>query len=87
MLSAYHPIKNVSLNITGYYMSAQTQYAEVDQKINDIMLVNAKVAYQIKSVTVFVNGRNIFNNDSRQFWGTDRAGNTWLAGITLDLSK
>jgi iron complex outermembrane receptor protein len=83
----YNPIKNLSLNVTGYYMSAQTQYAEVDQKIDDIMLVNAKVSYQIKSVTLFVNGRNIFNNDSRQFWGTDRAGNTWLAGITLDLSK
>ena len=68
-------------------MSERTQYVEFDQKIDDIMLVNAKVSYQIKSVTLFVNGRNIFNNDSRQFWGTDRAGNTWLAGITLDLSR
>ncbi|MCU0382451.1 MAG: TonB-dependent receptor plug domain-containing protein [Cyclobacteriaceae bacterium] len=83
----YNPVKNLSLNVTGYYMSAQTQYGDTDQEIDNIMLVNAKIAYQIKSVTVFVNGRNILNNDSRQFWGTDRAGSTWLAGLSFDLNK
>ncbi|MFQ3576857.1 MAG: TonB-dependent receptor plug domain-containing protein, partial [Cytophagales bacterium] len=50
------------------------------------LLANAKLTYKINDdLKVFINARNLTNNDSREYYATDRIGAMYLFGLHLDL--
>lgn len=88
----YQPTKKLNINLNPYYTSAQTQYSfyslsNPTTDIGDIdgkLIFNAKVSYDItNNVNLYVNGRNIFDNDSREYFGADRNGGLYLVGLNV----
>ena len=70
-----------------YFYSQQEYWYILDQ--TDVMgkiRVDAKIAYPIwKENTVFINGRNIFNNDAVEFGFVDNIGSLYLVGLDIKL--
>ena len=55
--------------------------------ISGKFLVNLKANWSVtKTFSLFLNGRNIFNDDSREFFGTDQIGGLYTAGATFSLN-
>lgn len=49
-------------------------------------ILNAKVSYEIiNGFKVFVNARNLSNNSSREFYGSDQIGGMYMIGVNVDL--
>lgn len=90
---AYKISDKFYVNLNGYYFRKHTQYDATDPdgegKYSDIkgkMLVNMKINYSpIAKFNVFLNGRNLLNEDSREFFGTDKTGTTLMAGASYSL--
>lgn len=88
----YKPIDKLNINVSSYYYSQHKQYDSFDQArpstIGDMsgkFLLNVKVSYELVSgMKVFVNARNITDDDSREYYGTDRTGSSYLGGISFD---
>ncbi|MGF1636026.1 MAG: TonB-dependent receptor domain-containing protein [Cyclobacteriaceae bacterium] len=82
-----------NFNLNPYFMSAYQIYNKNDirndteiGKIDGILLLNARASYQVtNNLSLYVNGRNISNNTSRQFYGTDALGAMVLGGLNLRL--
>ena len=90
----FSPTSKWNLNLNAYYIGEQTQYSFYDfsnpantlGEIDGKVIMNAKVAYSISNkFNVFVNGRNILNSDSREFYGADRNGMQILGGFNFQL--
>ena len=93
-----HRKLNVNLNM--YYFDQHTMYHRSDLVrlaatgetfnpevglIASKLLVNAKVTYQvIKKLDVYLNGRNLLGNNSREYYGTDRIGRMLLGGVSYN---
>lgn len=89
----YKPFTKLNINLNGYYFAAhhQTYSSEpADAKTGDIdgrFLVNLKVNYAItKQFNVFVNGRNLLNSDKTEFFGSDKTGSSFLAGLSFNMN-
>ena len=90
----YKPSKKFNLNLNGYYYTAHRQYdisdATATSATGDIkakFLVNFKAArHATWQIDVFVNGRNLLNSSTREFFGTDRIGGLYLAGVSFSLN-
>lgn len=94
----YTPADKWNINLNGYYMSefeiftgSTSQYQTPPyneypaSKIDGKFILNAKVAYQLtKHINVFANARNAFNNDSREYFGTDKIGAMYLGGLNFN---
>lgn len=53
--------------------------------INGKLITNAKVSYQVtRTLNIFINARNAFDEDSREFFGSDLIHGLYLAGIHFD---
>lgn len=82
----YKPIDNLELSSYGYYTSKQTfvnQYDVVD--IDAKFILNAQATYKVnKYAEVFLNARNLLDNDSREFAFMDNIGAIYLAGIRFN---
>ncbi len=83
----YKVTKALNVNINGYYFGAHQQGATGLNDINGKVLVNAKVSYTINNVSIFLNGRNALNNNSREFFGADRTAGLYTAGLSYNLLK
>jgi hypothetical protein len=88
----YKFTKALNLNINGYYFASHRQYDQFDPtstgETGDIkgkVLLNAKISYGIKKFTVFVNGRNLLNSQSSEFYGADDTRSIFLAGASFSL--
>ncbi len=88
----YKPTKQFSINLNGYFFAAHRQYDQTDlldtSEAGDIsgkFILNAKVSYALKNLNLFVNGRNILNSESPEFYGTDRTSSVFLAGASFSL--
>ena len=87
----YQPINKLNINLNPYYTSQQRQYSFYSliagPEVGDIdnkFIMNAKVSYDItNNVNLYVNGRNIFDNDSREYFGGDRNGGLYLIGLNV----
>lgn len=88
----YKPTSKLNINLNPYYTSAQTQYSfySLDNPgtnagdIDNKFIMNAKVSYDITdNFNLYVNGRNIFDNDSREYFGADRNGGLYLVGLNV----
>ena len=90
----YKPIWKLNLNLNGYYFASHRQYDASDLTneseagdIKGVFHLNAKINYSItRQLNVFVNGRNILNSDSREFFGADKIGTSWFAGASFSLN-
>lgn len=92
----YKASKLFNLNINGYYFASHTQYGRkgtgasatpVSTDISAKFLVNLKANLNItEQFSVFLNGRNIFNNDAREYYGTDRIGGLYTVGASFNLN-
>lgn len=90
----YKPGKKINVNLNGYYFAAHRQYSgdspTNDSKAGDIsgkFLVNLKAAYNITDkFNVFVNGRNILNSNSREYYATDQIGGVYAVGASFHLN-
>ena len=55
--------------------------------ISGKVLVNAKVNYAVhKNINLYLSGRNILNQDSREVFGTDQTGAQLYAGASFNLN-
>jgi len=93
----YIPAKKWNINTNVYYYTGYTYdrqatalssgdsfdgIADVSGKI----LFNVKASYQIaKGLSLYVNARNLFNNDDAEFAFTDIIKSTFLAGMNFEL--
>ena len=81
----YRPIKKLEIFPQAYFYGEQTfenQYGT--EKIDGKFLLNAKVSYKATpKLTVYLNGRNILNNDSREFAYMDKIGGLYLVGASF----
>lgn len=90
----YKPVKNFNINFNPYYMGEQSQYSfyTLENPMSDVgdidskLIVNAKISYDVtKNTNLYVNARNLLNNDSREYIGADRNGSLLLGGIRVKL--
>lgn len=85
--------KQLNVNLNGYYFSTHRQYDGADLaqnadagEIRGKFLMNIKLNYNVSyRFSLFLNGRNILNSDSREYFGTDRTGALYLAGASYSL--
>lgn len=88
----YKITKAFNLNLNGYFFGSQNQYDGDDAdgtKAGDIKgqwLFNAKASYSLDQITFFASGRNMFNSNSREFFGTDKIGGLYLLGASFNLN-
>lgn len=53
-------------------------------RIQPKVLLNARIGYKVsEAIEVYVNGRNVLNTQTREFWGTDDIGGLYLAGVNV----
>ena len=94
----WHANKKLNVNLNTYWFSKQTfyhsdnlnpQYKLINPEIgvghiNPKVLVNANIEFSpIEMVTLNITGKNLFNNDSREFYTGDQMGRMIMAGIQL----
>jgi iron complex outermembrane receptor protein len=86
----------LNFNVNTYYFSKQTIYHASNIIFHDGMrgidhvpsklLLNTSISYEaVKGLRVFVSGKNILNNKSREFFRTDEVPAMFLAGINFEL--
>lgn len=95
----YAPTGKWNINLNGYLMSeyeiftantSETQQAPYTEfpasYLDGKFILNAKLGYQItKSLNLFVSARNAFNEDGREYFGTDKIGAMYLGGLNFNL--
>ena len=82
-----------NINLNGYYFASHRQYDATDEtstsEVGDIsgkFLLNVKANWNITSqLSLYVNGRNILNSNTREFFGTDRIGGLYMVGASFSL--
>ena len=80
---------NVNLNPYSYsgstYYHRYTEFRDGERGVDYLSSkeqINAKVSYApIKSLSVFISGKNMLNNKAREFYRTDTVGASYLAGV------
>ena len=88
----YSPYRKLNINLSAYFFGQHTIYHVEDLRrpssvgqIAGKLLANAKVSYQVaKKLDVYVNGRNLLGNNSREYYGTDRIGRSLLGGVSYN---
>jgi hypothetical protein len=96
----YKPVNKFNINLSGYYFSKQTQYDQsydvadtatpqyANGQISGKFMFSAKASYEIvKNLNVFLNGRNLFGSDSREFYAADRTAGLYTAGLTYNVTR
>ncbi|HEY9047092.1 MAG TPA: TonB-dependent receptor plug domain-containing protein [Ohtaekwangia sp.] len=90
----YKATSRFNINLSSYTYARHTQYDYADKisprtqgDISGKFLLNAKLNYTpVKSVNLFLNGRNILNSDSREFYGTDKIGGVYMIGAAITMN-
>lgn len=78
----YHLTTNA---LTGNQPTDKTIVTNPITKINNKLLLNLTVHYKVvDKLTVFVNGRNLLNNNSREGFGTDKIGAQLFLGANFE---
>jgi iron complex outermembrane receptor protein len=83
-----------TVNLSSYTYASHNQYDYADKtgtgtlgSIDGKFLLNAKVNYSpVKALSIFLNGRNILNSESREFYGADTIGGMYMVGASLSLN-
>jgi len=88
----YKPLSKLNVNLNSYFYSEHTQFHSFDQvrpstigNMAGKFLLNAKVSYEfVNGLKAFVNVRNLTNDDSREYYGTDRISSSYLGGVSFN---
>ena len=94
----YQPIKKLNIGMNIYALDKSIMYgfatnSKAPGYTNDPLISNIsgkftasmKVSYKvIDRLSVFVNCRNLFNNDKVEFYSTDRIGALYMAGLNFE---
>ena len=89
----YSPISKLNLNTSAYFLGDQVIYHQNDLsfennegQISSKMNINAKATYQVyNKLNIFIGGKNMLNKNTREFYGTDRMGSQYFAGLSYNL--
>jgi len=81
----WHPLPKLTVNSNLYYYTRQRfDYLYASAHNGAKCIVNAKVDYRLTElVSVFVNARNLFNTDTREFAFADHIRGTYLVGMEV----
>ena len=90
----YKFTEKLYFNMNGYYFKSHVQFDAADPtgtteeaNIKGKVLLNVKLNYvPIERFNVFLNARNILNEDSREFFGTDKTGSMYLIGASFSIN-
>lgn len=89
----FKPGKKLNFNLNGYYFASHVQYGRdgdrvpVNFEVKGKFLVDLKASYNFTSqLSGFVNARNMLNNNSREYFGTDKIGGLYLAGLSFRMN-
>jgi iron complex outermembrane recepter protein len=91
----YAPGSKLNVNLNAYYYSKQTYYHFSNYMLNDGVrgidhipakfLLNASISYElISGLRLFCTGKNLLNNKSREFFGTDSAPFALFGGVNFE---
>jgi iron complex outermembrane receptor protein len=91
----YEPFSRFTFNMNSYYYSSQTyghmSYAVFDDGIRGVdhiqpkLIINASASYQpSKGLRIFCSGKNILNQQSREFFRTDIVPATFFGGVNYE---
>ncbi len=88
------PITKLNVNFSTYFFGKHTLYSSQDRNpernssagnIDEKLILNAKVSYiLVDKLKIYLSGRNLLNQDSREYYGTDRIGGTYFAGLSYN---
>jgi iron complex outermembrane receptor protein len=92
----YVPTSKININLNGYYYSKQTYHHLSNVLFNDgirgidtigaKLLINLTASYEVaKGLHVFVSGKNLLNNKSREFFRADEVPLRVMAGVNFEL--
>ncbi len=81
----YRPVSRLNLNLNSYFYSDQTfshTFREAD--ISAKFILSAKILLQLnENISLYVNGRNVLDNTTREFGFADRIESTLLIGADV----
>lgn len=95
----YKPIKKINITAQAYYYDKYNLYTMYDTdatrlsldkldytgKMDGKFLLNAKVNYKLTdNIDLFINGRNILNNNKQEYIFMDTIGGLYLAGFNIN---
>jgi iron complex outermembrane receptor protein len=89
----WSPVAKLNVNTSSYFFGEHTlttqqdiAYKSEDGRIAGKMLLNARVSYQVyKKLSVYAGAKNLLNQNSREYYGTDRMGSQYFSGISYNL--
>lgn len=92
----YKATDKLTVNLNPYYTSEQSQYSFYNSalgnpattvgEIDSRLILNAKVNYKLSNkFDIYVNGRNLLNQEKSEFLGTDRTSMLLMAGLRANL--
>ncbi|MEQ8478202.1 TonB-dependent receptor [Fulvivirga sp.] len=92
----YKATDKLTINLNPYYTSEQSQYSFYNSslgnpattvgEIDSRLILNAKVNYKLSNkFDIYVNGRNLLNQEKSEFLGTDRTSMMLMAGLRANL--
>jgi len=98
----YRPVSKLNINFNGYYFTQQNQYDGSQYnpatgeklepqygygQVKGKFTMNAKVSYEaVKNLNVFINARNLFSTDTREFYAGDRTAGLYTLGASFNLN-
>ncbi|TCO09833.1 TonB-dependent receptor plug domain-containing protein [Natronoflexus pectinivorans] len=79
----YRPTDKLTIASDTYFYSSQTyQTINGDVNIDSKIILNSKISYKATdNLSIFINARNLINNDSPEFGYMDNIGALYLGGI------
>jgi iron complex outermembrane receptor protein len=91
----YVPTSKLNINLNSYYYSAQTYHHLANTLFNDgirgidtisaKLIVNLTASYEaVRDLHIFISGKNLLNNRSREFYRTDEIPFRLMAGINYE---
>ncbi len=85
--------KKINVNVNGYYFASHVQYGRdgnrtpVNFNVSGKFLVDMKASYHFTNqLSGFINARNALNNNTREYFGADKIGGLYLAGLSFKLN-
>ncbi|MEQ8242555.1 TonB-dependent receptor [Fulvivirga sp.] len=92
----YKATDKLTVNLNPYYTGEQNQYSFYNSalgnpattvgEIDSRLILNAKVNYKLSNkFDIYVNGRNLLNQEKSEFLGTDRTSMMLMAGLRANL--
>ncbi len=93
LFANYAPTKALNINMNSYFFGNHTMYHHQnalsgitsENQIRTKVLINTKISYQVyRNAKAYIGGRNLLNQNTREYYGTDRIGRNVFAGASYN---